>query len=124
MAEYDSSTNSWTGGKSITLLASAERTSAENGDAVYVGNRATVRLELDVTAVGADANETLDVSVETSEDGSTGWAEVGAFTQVPQTGGATSERLIFGECDRYVRAVVAVGGTTPEFTFSVAGEAV
>lgn len=104
----------------IELHPSGQETTSGSGDSVEV-DRGVARLTLDVTAVGADADETLDVSVETSEDDAT-WREVGTFTQHTQPDGVASERLTFAGLDRFVRVSWTVGGTTPEFTFEVSGE--
>jgi hypothetical protein len=101
----------------VELAASAARTATGQGAAVALGDRGTLRLLLDVTA----ASGTLDVTVETSFDGATGWRSLGTFAQKTAV---ASERKSFSGCDRYVRATWTVGGTTPSFTFSVVGEAV
>lgn len=105
--------------KDVTLFSSAARTETANGSAVEVGDVATVRLLLDVTAVSG--TPTLDVTVETSFDGSTSWRSLGAFAQKTAV---SSERKSFGGCDRFVRAVATIGGGTPSLTFSVTGEGV
>jgi hypothetical protein len=108
----------------VTLFASAARTATANGTAVALGDLGTLRLFLDVTAASG-TTPTLDVTVETSYDGSTGWRAISAsgsaFTQAT---GVTSQRRSFVGCDRYVRAVATIGGTSPSFTFSLSGEAV
>lgn len=104
----------------VELHPSGQETTNGSGASVEV-DRGVARLTLDVTAVGADADETLDVSVETSEDDAT-WREVGTFTQYTQPDGVGSERLSFAGLDRFVRVSWTVGGTTPEFTFEVSGE--
>jgi hypothetical protein len=104
----------------VELAASAARTATGQGAAVALGDRGTLRLLLDVTAASG-TGPTLDVTVETSFDGATGWRSLGTFAQKTAV---ASERKSFPGCDRYVRATWTVGGTTPSFTFSVAGEAV
>lgn len=104
----------------VTLAASAARTATGNGSAVALGDLGTVRLLLDVTAASG-TTPTLDVTVETSYDGSTGWTSLGTFAQKTAAG---TQRKSFSGCDRYVRATWTIGGTTPSFTFSIAGEAV
>jgi hypothetical protein len=100
----------------VTLLASASRTASANGAAVAIGDLGTLRLLLDVTV---DNGTTLDVTIETSYDGSTAWRSLGAFAQVSGVG---SERKSFPGCDRYARAVSTIVGTA--WTYSVTGEAV
>jgi hypothetical protein len=109
----------WANTEDVVLHASAERVANGSGAGMELGDRTTVRLLLDVTAKGADVDETLDVTVETSHDGAT-WRSLGAFAQKTAVG---SERKSFAGCDRFVRVSYTVGGTTPSFTFSVEGEA-
>lgn len=71
---------------------------------------------LHVTA--ASAADTLDVIIEDSADGSTGWATIGTFTQATDE---TSERItIAGTVKQYTRASWTIAGTDPSFTFAVA----
>lgn len=101
----------------ITPAASAARTANGNGSSIELGDRAVARLKLDVTAASG-TSPTLDVTVQTSRDGAT-WYTAGTFTQ--RTGVASEEKVF--AIDRFVRASWTVGGTSPSFTFSVAGEA-
>lgn len=104
----------------VTLLSSAARTATGASTANELGDVATLRLLVDVTAVSG-TTPTLDITVETSYDGSTNWRSLGTFTQKTTV---TTERKSFGGCDRYVRVSYTIGGTTPSFTFSIAGEGV
>lgn len=104
----------------VSLAASAARTATGSGTAVALGDLGTMRLVFDVTAA-AGGTPTLDVTVETSYDGSTGWRSLGTFAQKTAAG---TERKSFAGCDRFVRATWTIGGTTPSFTFSITGEAV
>lgn len=91
---------------------------AYSANSYELGDRACVRLVLDVTAVSS--GETLDVTVETSSDGST-WYSAGTFTQVTGTG---TERKAF-PIDRYVRANYNITSNgSPEITCTLRGEAV
>lgn len=70
-----------------------------------------------------NADNTLDVKIQTSADGSTGWADVtgATFTQVLGTGGTDSFQQINVEarlCERYIRFVDTVAGTTPSYVLS------
>ena len=96
----------------LVLNPSGPLSADENTAAVELGDRATVRLTLDVTAV----DSALDVDIETSEDGST-WRVAGSFTQATEV---TSERKIF-TVDRFVRAAYDVTGNA---TCTLRGEAV
>ncbi len=50
------------------------------------------------------------------------WRSLGsAYTQAT---GVTSQRIVVGGTDRWVRASYTIGGTTPSFTWSLVGEAV
>lgn len=102
----------------LTLFASASRTATVTGTAHETGDRRVARLKLDVTAASG-TTPTLDVDIETSRDGVT-WYVSGSFTQAT---GVTSEEKLF-MLDRFVRPKATIGGTTPDFTFSVAGETV
>lgn len=73
-----------------TLLASAGRaaTAGTAGSTVYMPASAPgYGFVLDVTAAATDANDTLDVTIQTLVDG-TNWVNVVAFTQVLGNGGA------------------------------------
>lgn len=105
--------------KSTSLHASAARTATGASAAIEVGDRGVLRLLLDVTAASG-TTPTLDVTVQTSYDGTT-WRSLGTFTQAT---GVTSERKSFSGCDRFARVSYTIGGTTPSFTFAVSGEAV
>lgn len=101
-------------------LASAVRTATGQGSALEVGDFHTVRALLDVTAASGTA-PTLDVKLQTSHDGSTGWRDVAAFAQKTAVG---TERKAFSGLDKFVRWSWTIGGTGPSFTFSVDGEMV
>lgn len=103
-------------------VASAARTATGNSGAIEVGNRLALRGALLTVTAASGTTPTLDLTVETSHDGSTGWAAVGtAYTQAT---GATTQRKSFSPLDRFIRFVWTIGGTTPSFTFSIAGELV
>jgi hypothetical protein len=84
-----------------------------------VGGASCLRLTLDVTA-RTGTSPTLDVSLQHSDDGTT-FRALGSFDQKTAVG---AEKKTFGPCARFVRAVFDVGGTSPNFTFTVKGEAV
>lgn len=115
---YHTSDGRFADTQDLTLFPSATKTATATGDAVETGDRRVARLKLDVTAASG-TSPTLDVDVETSRDGST-WYTSGSFTQATAVGG--EEKLFM--LDRFVRAKATIGGTTPSFTFSVAGETV
>jgi len=103
----------------LTLLAAKTYNANTNGNAVDLQNYVAPgsREMKAVLSVGSQSgtNPTLDVKVQDSADGSTGWADIpgAAFAQV---GGALSEQTIHCQTlKRYVRAVVTVGGTSPVY---------
>lgn len=104
-------------GRRAVLAPSASRTTSTSGPELAMRDSETVRVTLNVTAVGTPG--TLDVDVETSPDGSS-WTTADSFAQATGTG---SERLVVSGLDRFVRANWTVGGGG-DFTFSVAGEIV
>lgn len=106
-------------GDSVVLAGSAARTTSGSGSPYVMGARGTLRLTLSVTAASG-TTPSMTVTVENSADGST-WYSAGTFAAKTTV---SSERKSFSGLDRYVRATWAITGTTPSFTFSVAGEAV
>jgi hypothetical protein len=102
----------------ITLLASAARTASGVSDVYEVGDKGTLRLDLDVTAVSGSG--TVHCQVETRKAAGSGdWRVVDAFPVQSATG--TTRRAMSG-CDRFVRVVYTITGTS--VTFSLTGEAV
>lgn len=99
-------------------MLSATATATGTGAAIELGDLATLRLDLTVSAASG-TTPSLTVSIETSKDGST-WRSLGSFVAATTT---TSERKSFVGCDRYARVSYTISGTTPSFTFSVKGEA-
>ena len=81
-----------------------------------------INIFIDITAVGADANETLDISVEWSPDLGTTWHTADpadTFTQILQTAGAQRVAKQFDVLAPTYRLALDTEGTTPEFTFAV-----
>lgn len=78
---------------------------------------------IDITAVGGDANETLDIALEWSPDEGATWfvPDVGAdtFVQMLQTAGAQRRAKQFTVLAPTYRLVLGLAGTTPTFTFAV-----
>lgn len=114
---YPTKSGRWADTRSLVLAASAARTATGTGSAIEIGDKPVARLLLDVTA-RTGTTPTLDVTIETSFDGAT-WRSAGTFTQVTATGQQRGNFML----DRYVRASWTIGGVTPNFTFSIAGEA-
>lgn len=100
-----------------TLQASGAQTSSNNGFAVDVGFSRELIVFLNVTAFSG-TTPTLDVKIQTSDDGGTTWYDVpsGAFTQKTGTG---TQMLAFTAFGDTVRCVSTIGGTNPSFTYAV-----
>ena len=86
-----------------------------HGPALELGDQRVLRLSRVVTEAEG-ISPTLDVTIETSPDGTDdSWYEAGEFSQATEPG---SERKVFA-CDRFVRASYEIGGTDAESTGSV-----
>lgn len=95
-------------------------TGAGNTSAQEVGQRATARLTLNVTAASG-TTPSITVNIQSSPDNST-WTTLASFPA--QIAVATAHQN-FGPLDRYVRAQWgAPSGTTPSFTFNITGDLV
>ncbi len=114
------------------VVASAARTATGNSGALRVATSggsvvesdvATIAVLVDITVVGADANETMDISVEWSFNGTLfavadGTADT--LNQMTQPEGVQAVVAQFNCKAQFYRLVWTMAGTTPEFTFSVA----
>ena len=106
----------------LSLLDPADRSATVNGSAAdildYEGHAAAILQ----SAAGTGTTPTLDVKLQDSADGSTGWADItgAAFTQVGNAA-ASAQVLKFNASavKRHIRAVATVGGTTPLFACAV-----
>lgn len=101
----------------LTLQASAANTATNSGAATDVGLFRELVVFLNVTA-GSGTTPTLNVKIQTSDDGGTTWYDVpsGAFTQAT---GVTTQILSFTTFGDTVRCVSTIAGTTPSFTYAV-----
>jgi hypothetical protein len=102
------------------LAPTAARTTTGQGAAVDVRDLEGPWALLLDAAAGTGTAPTLDVKLQDSDDGSTGWGDVAgvAFAQVAAV--ASRQRIVcVTNTKRYVRAAWTIGGTTPSFTFSV-----
>jgi hypothetical protein len=115
---YRTSQNKHVESKDVVLFAAAARTATVNGSAVEAEQFGELYCELNVTAQSG-TTPTLDVTIETSKDG-TNWVQIGAFTQVTTSTGVS--RRSFGGVSRFVRGRATIGGTTPSYTFDLTGE--
>ena len=104
-------------------IVSAAYTTDVNTAAITVPDGASkVNIFIDITVVGGDANETLDLSVEWSPDLGTTWHTADpadTFTQILQTAGAQRVAKQFDVLAPTYRLALDTEGTTPEFTFAV-----
>lgn len=99
----------------ITLLPSASRgDNGVSGNGIFVGENQEAVFYLNVTAASG-TTPTLDVVIEDTIDG-TNWDTVASFTQATTTGREVRRASNFS---RYMRVSYTLGGTTPDFTFSV-----
>lgn len=99
----------------ITFLPSSSRTSSGNsGNGTYVGENNEAIVYLEITAASG-TTPTLDVVIQDTIDG-TNWDTVSSFTQASSTG---REVIRISNFSRYMRISYTIGGTTPDFTFSV-----
>lgn len=105
------------------VVASAQQTAdGDSGTLQLRSDGDKLHLTVDITAVGADADETLDVAVEWSQDDGTTFAAADpadAFTQFTQPDGTQVAVKTFDVKAPTYRIVWTVGGTTPEWTFSI-----
>ena len=79
-------------------------------------------LAVDITAVGGDADETMDLAIQWSPDGTLFMVpEVGAdiFGQMTQPEGAQTALKSFTILASWYQVVWTLAGTTPSFTFSI-----
>ena len=109
--------------RDISTPASATITAAAPRAGVEIVGHASVRLDLIVSAASG-TTPSMTVAIETSYDNGVtdAWRNVGTFPAVTAAG---TTRRSFGPVDRWVRANPStVSGTTPSFTYSLAGEAV
>jgi hypothetical protein len=107
--------------KAITLhAASTENATGADGAFDVQGRLALKDIILDVPAV-LGTSPTLDVVVQTTLSVSGSWRTVKAFQRFVAPG---VQKIPIVACDRFVRVVRTIGGTTPSFTFGVTAKAV
>lgn len=97
-----------------TVTTSGSGAPVDTGD----GNNWGAALFLDVTAASG-TTPTLSVTVEDSPDGQT-WYTLATFTQA--TGITKEAKRVLDVFGRYLRVNYTVGGTAPNFSFSVVAE--
>lgn len=105
---------------SLSLIPGQAIAASANGTGVdvkdFIGN---LQILLDAGA-GTGTTPTLDIKLQDSPDNTT-FADLAgkAFTQVTTVASRQQMVLDTNACNRYVRAVATVGGTTPSFPISV-----
>ena len=104
----------------VTLVAAAARTTSLTSETYEVGDRGDLRLDVDVSAISG-TGASLHVQIETRRDTDDAWVVREAVGPLSAVGIA---RLVAPGCDRFVRAVCTMAGSSPSVTFSVSGEAV
>jgi hypothetical protein len=108
--------------KAAVTLRPQAATSNVNGVAVDTLGYNSAAVVLEVGAVSG-TSPTLDVKVQESADGSTGWTDVpdAVFTQVTAANNSQILRVegLGTSRKRYLRAVATVGGTSPSFNLAV-----
>ncbi len=106
----------------VEALPTATRTATANGSAVnLVDYDGDVALTL-MTAAGTGTSPTLDVKVQDSADGSSGWADVSGATFTQVTDAADAHETIYVDADnvkQYIRLVPTIAGTSPSFACGV-----
>ncbi len=105
-------------------IASTAHTTTANTAAITVPRGASkINIFIDITAVGGDANETLDIAVEWSPDLGTTWFVVDGtadtFDQMTQPEGVQAVAKQFNVLAPTYRLALTLAGTTPEFTLAI-----
>ncbi len=96
-------------------------TSTDTGGAVDGGAQSATGAIAHLHCTAATAGDTLDVTIEDSPNGSTGWAVIGTFTQIASATPAAERITISGTIERYTRAVGTIAGDGGEsFTYACA----
>lgn len=111
----------------ITLASEAAVTATTNGTWVDVGEGRNMTLLL-TWLNNSGTSPTLDVTVQTSQDAGVAdtaravnsLSTAGAFAQKTTSSG--TQRKEFGPTARYVRVVLTLGGTSPNYDASVVGK--
>lgn len=123
------------GRENVAIQASVAKAATFTGAGVNMPNHAkTAIIFLDVT-VGTGTSPTLDVTLEMQDPTGTDWVEFAAFTQAtaaittPQfivvglgvlaAEIANEDTIVNMMLPGIIRAVATIGGTTPNFTYSV-----
>lgn len=101
----------------------ADITANTTGDAVFIGEGRALLVELRVGGAVTGTSPTLDVALETSQDGTSGWQTLAVFPQQTDSMANGTQQgdppalatIIMPKGRPYLRANVTVGGTSPSF---------
>ncbi len=106
-----------TGGQILKPMAAI--TADANGTTVDGGASSSTGAVAQIHCTAVSTGDTVDVTVEDSSTGSSGWATIGTFAQLAAAG---SERIVIaGTIKRYTRAVWnETNDGSPSMTFGVA----
>jgi hypothetical protein len=111
-------------GKNLTVFASAARTATPTSSATIDTREANTLVVTLAATAKTGTSPTLDVKLQTSEDGST-WVDVASATFTQITSGTSlpsTETKIFNHIGSYCKFVSTIGGSaTPGFTYSLLG---
>ncbi len=110
--------------QALSILAAASFAADTNGAGVDIRDyHGLGKFVLNSGAATGNANATADMKLQHSDASGGTYTDVtgGAFTQVTNPGGASLQELLLNvdSLKRWVRAVVDVGGTTPNVVCSV-----
>lgn len=108
--------------KAVFSLRPQAATTTVNGSSVDTLGYNSAAVILEVGAVSG-TSPTLDVKIQESDNGSTGWADVSGatFTQVTASNNSQILRVegLGTSRKRYLRSVATIAGTSPSFTLAV-----
>jgi hypothetical protein len=120
---FTTTQNQVTRGSDVTVLASGAITATGQSAAIDVGGAATLRAQVQVSAVSG-TTPSITVTIQTSHDaGATdAWRTAGAaYSALTSVSNSPYQCFVV---DRYVRVSYVVSGTTPSLTTTVVAEAV
>lgn len=103
--------------KNSELKALGALTTTGFGAAVDMGQADRVIGRCRVQGAPTGTNPTLDLVIQQSPDGSTGWNTIGEFPQITAAG--LYEEYCRPITQRYVREGHTLGGTTPSFNCEI-----
>lgn len=117
--------------RKVVLATSAARTATFNSEELSVAERG-IHLVLNVTA-SSGTTPTLDVKLQRKDQESGQWVDLPSASFAQKTGTGTDDLVVYpgiaetanrsvsDHIGGVIRAVFTIGGTTPSFTFSLAG---